>query len=178
MSQVNPYAPPEHDPLGAPVASGSAEGVYREGDVLVVPSGATLPARCVQCNTPVEDHQEHRKLWWAPPWIFALVLISWLIMLIVYFVVRKGGDVTYSLCPEHLQKRTQGRYIVLGSVGAMILFLVAGVAADSPLAAIFGFLLGIIGLIVGVVRSQVLKPMKIDKTHLRLKVGDAFLQSF
>lgn len=176
MNSANPYAPPA-DATPAFGPAGATAGIRREGDRLVVPKGAVLPARCVKCNAAAE-HSEHKKLTWAPPWVFIIFVLSWLIGLIVYLVVRKTGDVTYSLCPEHLGKRRNGRFAMLGGVALLFGGIFAGIAVNEPLVMLLGLVGGLVAIIVGAVMAAMAQPTKIDPTHIWLKVGDPFLNTF
>src|SRR6187399_2457959 len=94
---MNPFAPPADDALGvAPSLARRAQDYMIHGDTLVVPKGGVLPDFCIYSGEPSRERIQ-RKLVWVPPALVALVVISPVIYLIVYFIVRKTGTLGYSL---------------------------------------------------------------------------------
>ncbi|MCM8531862.1 MAG: hypothetical protein NE330_11925 [Lentisphaeraceae bacterium] len=127
----NPYAAPKSS-VKSP--SGLAGGVYVEGDLLVCPPNAILPKRCVKTNTDLEGkNSSHGKrfkkaMYFCPPWVLLTFLIAGLLTLILYMVLRKKLDISYSLSYEALSKYTGKRNILLVLIGACVigLFTITG----------------------------------------------------
>jgi|688.fasta_scaffold21321_2 hypothetical protein len=100
----NPYAPPTAiEPQNAHAIDHS---IYRVGKWLALRDGAELPHACTATNEPTgpENWRKQRKIAWTPPWVIALVLINFLIMLIVALCVQKTGKITYSLSQKARKK--------------------------------------------------------------------------
>ncbi len=93
-----------HNPYQAPTVDASAElstaKVRVEGKCLVVTSGAVLPPFCVKTNTAVQqqDYQQ-RRLSWCPTIVGLLILLSGLMLILIYFIVRKRCTITFGLSP-------------------------------------------------------------------------------
>lgn len=157
--------------LGASQAR-RGQGVWRDGSQLVMCKDADLPARCVKTNEPT-DRTLRRRLSWHNPFIYILIL-SPLIYIIVALIVQKTANIRVGLSPAGFRSRRWGIAIgwlsfLLGSV-----VFIVGVANSKPnnnwwmviLAGLFG---GLIGMIVGVLKSRVVTPTRITDSHVWLK---------
>jgi hypothetical protein len=173
--QNNPYAPPSQSDS---FARNSVGRVWRTGAILNFEQGTQLPHRCVMCNKPAQVTLE-RKLYWHSPWWALTILAGLLTYAIVAIVVRKRADVRVGLCDEHASKRRK----MLGIAWASALVGIGGCAASLPTeAAGFGFLLGLVGVLValgmGQKQASVLRPVRIDTEVVRLRgAGEPFLGS-
>lgn len=147
------------------------------GDTLVAPKGAVLPDVCIYSGEPSRDRVQ-RKLVWVPPALAALVVISPLIYLIVYFIVRKTGTLDYSLGEAARKRRQSGIAIAIGSIGVFVALLFIGLNTDAGSFIPLALLLFIVGLVVGTLRARVVQLVKIDKTHIHLKLPPAAAQAF
>jgi hypothetical protein len=160
----------------APVQA-STTAIYREGDLLVAPKdGAILPARCVRCNDPA-GRRLMRQLYWHPPALYLLILISLCLYIIPALIVRKKAVLEVGLCERHFKRRRWG--IIIGWVGfftGLIVFISS--AESAPLVALLFLLFMVSSPIVGIVMAQVIAPKRIDAEQVRLKVGRPFLESF
>jgi hypothetical protein len=83
MSETNPYAPPATSGV-APACP--AHGFRRDGEFIVVRTGAILPKRCIQTNHVIDQHDwtKERKLQWSPKWAglyTALPYLTWILLL-------------------------------------------------------------------------------------------------
>lgn len=112
----NPYAPPSADWVSAPAGVGPGmQQWWFEGETLVVPKGGTLPLdRCVKFGTPADDKPVTRTVQWMHPLIALSVLISPLIMIILYFIFRKTGQITYGQSEQLRKRRSLGLALILG----------------------------------------------------------------
>jgi uncharacterized membrane protein (DUF485 family) len=175
---MNPFQPPAEDsPHHA--RSGRRGGRYFvDGQLLIAEKGAALPDLCLYNGQPTRDARVNKELVWATPAIAVLVVISPLIYLIVYFIVRKKAALEYSLSEEARGRRTSGIVIALG--GFVLSFILIGAAAseDVPLLIPGAVLLMLVTLIVGLVRSRVINIVKIDQTHVHLKLRPETAQAF
>ena len=50
--------------------------VYRDGDKLDVPRGASLPPYCVKCGMPSSGDPIQKTFFWHSPLLFLLVLVN------------------------------------------------------------------------------------------------------
>ena len=179
-SSHNPYAAPSADTDFERPRAGSEDGVYRDGQFLVIPAqGAALPARCVVCNAPAHARLT-RKLYWHPPGYYVLVFISALVYVVVAMIVRKRAHFELWLCDQHARRRRNG--ILLGWLGSVVCFgaLFATVASNTNsaipyLLLIFGFVGSLVG---GILLARVVSAHRIDKRYAWLRVGRPFLDSF
>jgi hypothetical protein len=180
-SYFNPYAAPKSDL--APVAVQPGEGLWRDGNLLVMSKQASLPDRCVRCNAPAGGFRLRRNLTWHHPAYYIILLFNLLIYVIVALCVRKTAKIDIGLCPDHRSKRIRAIVIGwLGALGGIALFSVgaanSGPAASPDLAwlILVGLVVFLVGLFWGVFGSQTVVPVKIDDRLVWLKkVGSEYL---
>jgi hypothetical protein len=170
MSSHNPYAPSKAS-LGArsiAPAAGAEVSVWRDRNIVVMRHDASLPSRCVKCNEPAELPTKVRTVYYAHPTIYLLFLLNFLILLIVYMIVRKKADIDPGLCAQHRQRRILG--LTLGWLGflAGTLLLILGAAGSSMPMAIIGLLLLIGAIVAGMAWGRLVWAKKIDKDEVRL----------
>ncbi|HTU68620.1 MAG TPA: hypothetical protein VMF52_21955 [Steroidobacteraceae bacterium] len=168
MGEFNPYAPSQASMASRPVSAGAGENVWRDGSVVVMLHGASLPHRCVKCNQPAEEPVKTRTVYYAHPAIYLLLLINFLILLIVYLVVRKKGEIDPGLCAHHRQRRLLGLTLGWGGFFGGVVVLILGVASDTAVAAIAGMLMMIGAIVAGMVWGRFVYPKKITKEEIRL----------
>src|SRR5690349_17610086 len=94
---INPYAPPKSDWVQAPSpAALMPQQWWFEGDTLIVLKSGSLPTDlCVKTGEPAEKPVE-RTLSWVHP-LVAVTVISPIIFIILYFIFRKTGKITYGV---------------------------------------------------------------------------------
>jgi hypothetical protein len=175
---MNPFQPPADDsPLRArPDRLGY--GFIVDGRTLIAQKGAVLPDLCIYTGRQTGGNRVTKTFSWAPPALAFLILISALIYIIVYFIVRKTGTLDYALSDEARQRRTSGILLAVGgSVASVVLFIV-GVSKDSPVTALGAFGLLLVALIVGTVRARVIHIAKIDDTHIHVRLRPEVAQAF
>lgn len=172
---MNPFAPPEADD---PRALLSGEGRFRvQGNTLIVERDATLPALCLFTGEPTLGQRERRRLAWAPPWT-AVFVISPLLYLVVYLIVRKRAWLDYALSERARARRRSGILTLFGGMAAAVVLGFAGGLANMPLLLVFAPVLFLIVLIVGMIRGRVLQVTRIDQTHVHLKLRPETAQAF
>lgn len=177
MSDFNPYAAPKAD-LHAPRLAGDGMEIWRDNKVLVMTKGAVLPDRCLKCNAPAEGYRLRRKLSWHPSAYYLIILINLILYVIVALIVRYTAKAEFPLCPIHRRRRRWG--IINGWLLALLGFATLfGGAVDNDHAGYYvfgGLVLVVAGLVYGLVRSQIPRPSKIDKSFVWLKgVSPRFL---
>jgi hypothetical protein len=147
---------------------GAGQSVWRSGKLLIMKSDAPLPNCCVKCGE-VATTRLQRKLFWHPPWVFCLILISILVYAIVAMVMRKRGNAAVPLCEAHRARRVRG--IMIGW-GLALLSMGALAIAISQESGAWGAISGVLlltGLITGMVMARLLTPTKIDEHLMTLK---------
>ena len=170
MTQHNPYAPSKASMAArtsAPVVD-SETRVWRDGKIVVMRHDASLPHRCIKCNEPSDEPTKVRTVYWMNPFLYLLFLISALILIIVYFIVRKKAEIDPGLCARHKQRRTIALTFgwVAGLIGLFAIF--AAIGSDSPTPALIGVLLLLAAIIVGMSMGRLVYAKKITKDEVRL----------
>jgi hypothetical protein len=174
----NPYAPPKSESLNRDRHLDYPDPAWCDGNTLVARKGAELPDRCIKCNAPAGGFRFKRNLsWHSPGWY--IFLISPLIYIIVYLLVRRGAKITVGLCPSHRKKRAWAIALSwlsgLAGIGMYITVIIVSenhTATPSPLVPIGligGFVLLFAGLLGGMFGSQALVPTRIDKHFVWLR---------
>lgn len=175
----NPYAPP---PIVAelaafPTTSAKTEGLWRDGNTLVVYKGAKLPPRCVKTNQPTASYLE-RKLTWVPSWVYWLLLLNVLLCAIVALVLQKKAVLHIGLTEERLAGRRRLIMIswVIALVGMVSFFTgIAALASEGSFAPLGPWLVGagglaaFFGIINGNFGARVVYASKIDDQFVWLK---------
>ena len=174
MVTNNPYAPPRHDEQDLLLPRG---GVGMMGDVLICDKGVSLPPLCLFSGEPASSRTS-RLLAWAPQWWGLVAVMSPLIGLLLYFVVRKTGKLEYSLSPAASQRARNARWLAIG--GVVVGFVLAGVAAAAkqPELAVLFLVAAFIAIVVGTARSRLFRITKIDKLQIHLKLRPAAAEAF
>jgi hypothetical protein len=175
---MNPFQPPADDSLRPAPFTRHGSGYVVNGQTLIAEKGTRLPDLCLYSGEPTHGQRVTKNLVWATPAITFLVVISPLIYIIAYFIVRKMGALEYSLSEEAQSRRTSGIVIAIG--GFVLSFILIGVAGseDFPPLIPAAVLLMLVALIVGLVRSRVINIVKIDQTHIHLKLRPETAQAF
>jgi hypothetical protein len=176
MTPLNPYAPPVATGPGFPMQT--APGAFRiEGDKLVIAKEGALPPLCIWNGEPAADGYVQRKLTWVPPWTGAFV-ISPIIYLIVFLIVKKTGGLRFALGQTARKRRKSGILILVSGMLVGIGVMIAGIAIREPIGMLVGIVLLFVGLLVGALRARTMQIVKIDKTHIYLKLPPAALRAF
>jgi peptidoglycan/LPS O-acetylase OafA/YrhL len=182
MSGFNPYAPSKATMAGrtTKTAMDTEVRVWCDGGKTVVMlHGASLPHRCIKCNEPAQEPTKSRTLYWIHPALFLLLFVGgWLILLIVYYVVRKRAEVNPGLCERHKKRRTMALGIgwTLSIFGLFMIF--AAIGGDTPGPALVGALLLLVAIIVGMSMGRLVYARKVTKDEIRLGgFGKEYLDS-
>ena len=162
---ANPYAAPK-----AALEDRAGAGYWRDGKHAVVTPGGALPPRCIRCNEPAVQPMKTHKLSWHHGGWYLLILVNILIYVIVALIVRKRAQVTYGLCAQHHKRRR-----LFSAIGWIGFFLGCAAIAVDPL---FGMIMAVVAILVGVFGSRLAYPTLITKEEVRLGgCGEAFLAS-
>lgn len=185
MTEINPFAAPLSE--CAPGSDRSIEGeVWRAGKMLVFTHGASLPERCIKCNSTDDLTMKPRTLYYYPQWVLLLILVNLLVLLIVAMAVRKTSTASLAVCAACRRRRRNAILLSwlcvfagLGFFASMIFSdiiwpqnpnLVVGLAIMSSIA------LFLTAIVIALVRGQLLTVRKIDKQQVRLsRIASAYL---
>ena len=175
----NPYAPPKSVSVKQDRQLDSPDEAWRHGIILVTRKGAELADRCIKCNAPAGGQRFSRNLSWHPQGWYLLILIHLFVYLLAYLFIRWQGKITVGLCEQHRRKRNQAiLWGWLASLAGIGVFIATMMYSDSqrlnsnplvPIGIIGGLVLLLGGLIGGMIGSQVLVPIRIDKNFIWLK---------
>jgi hypothetical protein len=169
---INPYAPPR-SALDAALASGCS----RDGKLVVVPTGAALPARCVKCNAPALLDRPRAFSWHHPGW-YLLIVLAVLVYIIVGLIVRKKVWLAIGLCEHH---RSQRRMLNLTAVGMFLLgaaALYCAFAFDLTPLGWAGLVALVVALVAALWATSTLSVARIDEQEARFRgCSAAFLDS-
>lgn len=165
---ISYYVPPSVTP----------DAVQRQGDVLIVIPGASLPDRCVKCNADADGYRYNKKYTYYPQILLLLFLLNVIIMLIVYVFVKKSMRLEMGLCLRHRAARSRAVRLSAGLLLLGIAMIVGGGVSKSALIIIVGILALLSALIYSNFAVPVLRPKKITKQLGYFRgAGPAFLNS-
>ena len=174
---INPFEPPKSEVESAP--TGTGDGPFSDGDILVTSRDSVLPDRCLKCNRPAEGQPLKRVLYWHTPALYVLVLFWMILYAIVALIVRKKATVMVSLCAEHRVRRRSAILISwLWALGSIALMIALPIVTESGALALVGFASLIGALIFAGRRVTLLRPKTIDDRYAYLKgASPEFLHS-
>ena len=166
------YGPPPVAVSSYPLTMPAYHEPYAEGNILVVPRGAALPASCVKCGG-VPKRWLQKKFYWHNPLLYLLILVGLLIYAIVALIVRKQVQLAVPLCEEHDSARKTKLWIgAILLLGCVPLPVALGMSLKADYALGLAFLLGFVMFIAGLVvisLSQVLRPKYIGDDCAKFK---------
>jgi hypothetical protein len=168
---VNPYAPPQSSLKSA------GNTCFRDGKVLVVPTGEALPERCVKCNGPA-TMDKPKTYSWHHPGYYLLILVGIIVYVIVGMIARKKVQLAVGLCAAHRQRRRTLNLTALGLFVFGCLGLFGGMHFDLEPLGWTAALALLASVILALVAGSLLSPARIDEHEARLRgCGAAFLES-
>ncbi|HEY4300009.1 MAG TPA: DUF4339 domain-containing protein [Candidatus Didemnitutus sp.] len=151
-------------PVGAGLVNARADGKR-----IVVPvANPRLPTRCVKTNQAATFPQtKTRTLYWYPPLIALTFLLSFLIFLVLYLVLRKPLKIEIPLTKAGKWQIVRNGFITLGIIVSGIAFMfLANLWGAWPIFAGLAIIVG--GFVFGVLKGGVLRITK-------MKNGEAWL---
>ncbi|HXT58671.1 MAG TPA: hypothetical protein VN699_08545 [Pirellulales bacterium] len=178
MSDVNPYAPPQHDVVLEAMLAEPGGGIWREGKLLVMHKNAVLPDRCVKCNQPAYGGRLKRSLSYHHPAVYVLILAGLWVYIIVALILRHTAKIQIGICERHRNKRRRAIamswLLVVGGIAAIIFGLGLGNRPGAtPWFALTLLLGGVFAFVVGLIYAAFVvppvAPHKIDKEYVWLK---------
>jgi hypothetical protein len=184
---TNPFAAPQSEVLSSDPRHSMLGGAWRDGDQLVVRDKTSLPDRCVKCNDTSQVRRLKRRFAWHSPMLYLLILLNLIIYVIVALAVQKRATLEFSLCNVHRSQRRLAIAVGWLGVVAFIAMLVgvislppsrAGQTDWTPILTVAAFTVLLGTLIYAIVRSQPLKPTRIENGVMWMKgAGLPFLES-
>lgn len=181
MEQPNPYAAPQEfhmpeagQPPGSPLEGGAtSEGLWCQGNLLVMNKYAPLPDRCVKSNEPASGRLK-RNLSWHHPAVYAAILAHLFIYIILALVMRKTATIYIGLSDEWFARRR--RTILISWISVLLSFVLIGVGfanVDTGNNLVWLILVGFVlffgGLIYGLIAARMVSAKRIDDTYVWLK---------
>jgi hypothetical protein len=176
--QVNPYASPQlaaGSPAAVPQKQHPFQGLWRQGNVLVMHKLAPLPDICVKSNQPAAKRLK-RKLQWHHPAIAVTILAGLLVYVVLALVLTKRATIMLPLSDEWHERRK--RRLIFGWIAGLLslALMVAGIAlaiqsSDAMWVVLFlvGICLGIFALIYCQYACAMVRPTRITDTYIWLK---------
>jgi hypothetical protein len=146
----------------------STESLWRSGKRVVARTETFFPDRCVKCNEPAGGFRLKRTLYWAHPALWLVFIVSRLIWLIVYLIVRKKAVVHIGLCELHRANRKLWIAIAWSSVALGIIMIVVAAIFGYGWWAGAGVLILLFGGITGALMARMVAPTKVDKQFVWL----------
>jgi hypothetical protein len=178
MSSIPPSLPPAVPvmPYASPAGLTPSGAVYRQGQVLIVYKGSTLPPRCVKCNAEPDKPPILRKFTWHHPAAYFGLLAGLIPFAIIAICIQKKGDVYLSVCKKHRARRAKVMLIAWVVAALGFVSVIGGFVAasnngyDSLIMLIpIGFILLIAAAVFGILAGRYLAPKRIDDHYLYLK---------
>lgn len=179
---LNPYASPQIGGGNFVPQQAGLEGLWREGNLLVMHKAAPLPPICVKSGEAATQWLK-RKLVWHPPWIFALILLHVFLYAIVALILQKRATIHIGLTDEWFARRRTRMLMATGICLSGILVGVAGIAmknrepnSDYLMLLLPAMILLLGGLIYGLIASRLVSAQRITDQYIWLKgVHPSFL---
>jgi len=178
MSDVNPYAPPQHDVVLEAMLAEPGGGIWREGKLLVMHKNAVLPDRCVKCNQPAYGGRLKRSLSYHHPAVYVLILAGLWVYIIVALILRHTAKIQIGICERHRRKRwnaiATSWLLVICGIAAFVFGIFLGDRPGPapwfvPMLGIGGMFAFLGGLIYAAFVVPPVAPHKIDKEYVWLK---------
>lgn len=171
----NPYAAPKT--IAQPIAQDqTSDGLWREGDLLVMHKDARLRETCVKTGD-IAATSVKRKFSWHPPWLSILIFGVLPIYLILSIFITQRANVSlplsesaYSQRKSRLLKAWIAALLSIASIIGGFFMLVGEINDIAGIALLIGGFVGIIVcLVIGQIVARILKPIRITKTHVWFK---------
>lgn len=143
-----------------PVRELGAYGVRAEPPYVVVCDQAVLPARCIKTNELVTDVGMKRKLHWAHPALFLIILVNLLIFLVVYVLVRRPCTIRYFMSPYAKRRQLLKQLFAVGVLFVGFFGMFVGTIVDSIEMIVLGVLLLCTGVVLLVIFLEAISLVK------------------
>jgi hypothetical protein len=172
VSTENPFASPQAPSSPAQTArthtassrNSSKYGAWRDGSLLVISKGASLPNRCVSCDAPALERPLRIRLAWHSPLAYLALLVGLLPYVLVSLKITKRLEACVGICDQHAKKRRMF-ILVTASVFLLGLSLFALVLTDTVpngWLALSGLATMLLSLIPAYMGPRTLRPSRIE----------------
>jgi hypothetical protein len=170
-----------------PVQTVVEEGVWRDGPLLVVRKGASLPDRCVVCDAPANGGRRSMTFYWSPKWLAyrhlvkgwqseALKSVLWLLIFVETLFTHRSANVQVGICRRcrlvrQIWLTIFAMIFLLGlalvireftSFGSQFFLDHPTLAADSAIFGMLSLIVGACGFLYLLTAGRLLKPERID----------------
>ncbi len=167
MHQHDPYAPPQQAVHSAPISEFSIVGKQiRSANPLTLPTHI-----CAKCGSeePGGKVTSDKKVFWTPQWVWVTILLTWILTIILHFVLRKPLMLTFYTCPSCVGSKKK-KMAISGAVmvAGIVMPIVAAAGMNDPsIVFLLGALMFVFGLVAVIIfAAPVLRPSKYDKTSM------------
>lgn len=169
----NPYMSPRADMEEAPQGQ-----CWREGKLLVMWVGSSLPHRCVKCNEPAVKPVKPRKISWHHPGWYVLLLVYIVAYAIAARLASKRQTIAPGLCARHTSKRNLFNIASIGLFCAGLFLLFYGISDLNGIAIPAGAVAVVLSIIISMTGTRIVYPSRITDDLIYLKgCGEPFLDS-
>ncbi len=143
-----------------------------DGKRIIVPAGnPVLPRRCIKTNQPVTDEDvKRKKLYWASPWLALTILLSLLIYIIAYLIVRKLFIIDIPLSRDGRRIVRNNALIAWGiALGGIALIIVAAAEPKVIVLLPVGIVAILAAMLFGFWKAGTLRLVKLNSQEAWLK---------
>jgi hypothetical protein len=92
-----------------------------------------LPDCCVDCGRPGSDGiRAQTRLYWYPGWVWVGIFWGIFPVYLLYLAARRGVDVEYSICSEHVASMKRKKRAGLISAAFFVVLLAAAIYFRNP----------------------------------------------
>jgi hypothetical protein len=153
---------------------------YRDGKILVVPSGCSLPATCVKCGSPVSGKLLAKTFRWHSAGWYFLIFLGLIFYVIAALIVQKKVRIDVPLCDAHRSWRTgmniAGAVLLVGLIPLSFLLMFANV--NGGVVALLAIAMVLAGLVVFAIVGSSFTSISIDESCAKFRgAGEQFLSS-
>lgn len=171
----------------------NSQHIVRRGKELIVPLSVRLPRLCVKTGQATESDgspltEVQKTFNWTPPLLILVFFIPYLgllLLLILYFVMRKKVDVMYSVQRRFIIRRRKALAIGLSMFFLGLAATIAAGVYSDDLEDLTGWVViaGIVTMLTGIILAATLYPVlkvaKVTDRDARLSgCGPEFLDQF
>ncbi len=144
---------------------------FADGKKIVVPvADPRLPLRCIKTNQPIAGFTGKKKtLYWCTPVVYLSILLSIIVLLILYLILRKKVVLDIPLSPEGRGIIRKHGFIACGILLGGLALTILPAFFSGPMGNIGGasIALGLVSVLTGFIyasaRAYSLRVTKVDK---------------
>lgn len=160
FTMSNPYSVPAvTDEI---LQADDPQGFRIIGNQLVCSKTAALPEICIVTGTTTDLVRIQRKLVWSPRWLLLVLLISPILLLLIYLLVRRRCDVSWSMSRK-LVRKLWGRFFL--GLGGVLIGMPAGFIFSSAIGFYHIAFYSMLAMIVGGIILMLLSgyPLRVER---------------